>query len=352
MMTPGSGGDRIRSLYPTLEPRLQELDGRRAGIRNKIVAGVALVALGVGSFLTAIDPPAFLQAQPAWRFGPLLLVLLTLFCFGFALVRLLLPGLAAHRDYRARFKKDVVAALVKAIQPGARYIPDRNVGRQAYDASRLFRTPLDKFGGDDLIQGSVGDTPYECSELRASYTTGSGDDKKTHDVFTGLFMRIDFDRDVAGHTVVQSTGTDGGDRAGMERVSIAPLFDEAFEVWSTQPAEARSLLSDELRDRLLELDDEVGASLHFAFAGGTAYAAADYKKELFEPRIAAAMTEKDLSKLAAPYVTAIDMVKALGLERRRRPADTSFHSSVEPPAGRGSRASPRAWQSGTSAWQT
>src|SRR5262245_33952937 len=165
-MTDGSHS-RLRALYQTLAPRLQELDARRVKIRNTIIGGVVTAALGVGSCVTAFDPPSFLAAQPAWRFGPMAFALLTLFLFGFAIVRMLAPGVTGYKNYRAQFKKDVVAALVRAAQPGARYFPERNVGRQAYDESRLFRTQLDTFRGDDLLQGTVGDTPFESSELEA-----------------------------------------------------------------------------------------------------------------------------------------------------------------------------------------
>ncbi len=318
---------RLRALYQTLQPRLQELDARRVKIRNTIVAGVVTAALGVSSCVTAFDPPAFLASQPAWRFGPMAFALLTLFLFGLAVARMLVPGVTGYRNYRAHFKKDVVAALVRAAQRGARYFPDRHVGRQAYDESRLFRTQLDKFRGDDLLQGTFGDTPYECSELEASYTTGSGDDRKTHSVFTGLFMRIDLDRDLAGHTVVEPAGSKGGARGGMEKVALDDQFDEAFEVWSTRPDEARALLVPELRARLLELHDDAFASLHFAFTGRVVYTAADYRRQLFEPSLATALREKDLAALAAPLDVAGQVVKALGLERRRRPADASFHSA-------------------------
>jgi hypothetical protein len=148
-------------------------------------------------------------------------------------------------------------------------------------------------------------------------------------------MRIDFDRDLTGHTVVQTPDTESGDRNGMERIAVDPTLDEAYEIWTTQPDEARSLLSGQLRDGLLKLNDDVAASLSFAFKGRTVYAAANYHKELFEPRIAVAMKAEDLSKMAAPYVDAIDIVKALGLERRKSPADPSFHAAAEPPKGKG-----------------
>jgi hypothetical protein len=285
------------------------------------------VLLGIQSCSLAFEPPGFVATHPAARFGPPVFLALMLFCFGLAIVRFLIPGVTGYLNYRAHFKKDVVASLVRAVQPGARYFPDRHLKREVYDQSRLFRTELDTFRGDDLLQGSIGDTPFECSELDASYTTGSGKNSTTHRVFTGLFFRIDFDRDVAGHTVVKSSEAKGAEPAGMEPVALGDAaFEEAYTVWSTQPDAARALLTPELRERLVELDDRVAASLHFAFAGRTVYAAANYGKRLFEPGIVSSLKEAELRALAAPFAIADDIVRALGLEKRRRPADAAFHS--------------------------
>jgi hypothetical protein len=39
--------DRLRSLYQTLGPRLQDLNTRRVRIRNTIIGGVVTMLLGV-----------------------------------------------------------------------------------------------------------------------------------------------------------------------------------------------------------------------------------------------------------------------------------------------------------------
>lgn len=318
--------NRIRGLFERLRPQLQRLEDRRRSLRNTIIGGVVLAALGVGSCATAFDPPFGLAQLPFWRQGPLAFALLSLACFGLAFVRFLVPGVTGYVNYRARFKKEVVAEVVRAVQPAARYYPDRHLKQEVYAQSRLFRTRLDSFRGDDLLQGVAGDTPFECSELETSYTTGTGKNRTTHSVFSGLFFRIDLDRQLGGHTVVQPPQAPGGDREGMQRVAIDDVFEKSFEVWSTHPEEAHSLLDAAARERLLDLADSVG-SVHFAFAGRTAYAAVGYRRRLFEPSLAGALDEAGLAALAAPLGTADAVVRALGLDGRRRlPADPGFHS--------------------------
>lgn len=321
-------GSAIPGLFERLQPRLQALEERRRRLRNTIIGGVVLANLGIGSCITAVDAPFGLAQLPAWRYGPLFFALLALTCFGVAFSRFLVPGVTGYVNYRSRFKKEVVSEVVRAVQPRALYFPDRHLKREVFNGSRLFRTQLDVFRGDDLLQGSAGGTPFECSELEASYTSGSGKSSRTHRVFTGLFFRIDLDRDLAGHTVVQPRSAAGGDRTGMQQVALDEAFDAEFTVFSTRTDEVRSLVTLELRGRLLELPEHAGAPLHLAFAGRIAYAALDYGRRLFEPQIAGAPKEADLKAMAAPLDVADDVVRTLGLDRgRRRPADPGFHAS-------------------------
>jgi hypothetical protein len=317
----------IALLFEQLQPRLRLLEDRRRGLRNTIVGGVALALLGVGACVTAADPPSTLSQHAAWRYGPLVLSLLALGCFGVGFARFLVPGVTGYVNYRARFKKQVVEEVVRAVQPTARYFPDRHLRREVFDQSRLFRTRLDTFRGDDLLQGAAGETPFECSELEATYTTGSGKSRKTHDVFKGLFFRIDLDRELAGHTLVQPRSAAGGDREGMQPVEIDDSFHEVFVVLSTRPDEARSLLGPELRASLRGLAEQAGAPLHLAFGGRVAQVAIAYGRRLFEPRLAGSLNVADLQAMAAPLSVADDVVRALGLERgRRRPPDPAFHA--------------------------
>ena len=330
----------LERLYESkLKPRLQQLESRRHGLRNTIIGGVVVAALGAGSCWTVFDPGQ-LQSQSWWRYGPMLFGLLSLVCFGVAISRFLVPGFTGYMNYRAVFKKEIVAEVVRALLPGARYFPDRSIPKPVYDQSRLFTTE-GKLAGDDLLQGSIGDTPYEACELDHSYTEGGGDNSRTVPVFHGLFMRIDMDRDCAGQTLVQPPDSTGGDRDGMEAVSFDPAFDDAFTVWSTHPAAARALLDPAQRARLIQLAEDLVFPLHLAFSGAQAIAAVDFHHGFFEPSLAKGFDLGALRKMAEPLAPIGEIVRALGLEERRRPPDSGFHaarvevSGIEALAGRG-----------------
>jgi hypothetical protein len=326
--------EELRGLFESrLRPKIEALDGRRRQVRNTIIGGVAVALLGVGSCITAFDPPSELTQSSLGRFAPFGAGLVALVFFGVALARFLVPGMSAYLSLRARFKKDVVTELVRALAPGVRYFPDRSLTREAFDASGLFRTSLGRFTGDDLLRGTCGETPWEACEIQASYTTGTGKSSKTRTVLKGLFLRIDFDRELAGRTLVQPAKAPGwqlGEREHLVRVELRDAgFAEAFAVWATSQQDAEALFEGGLADRLLALHEELGRPLHLSFSGREVFAAVDLERPLFEPRIARSLDLAAVTTMARDLGIADAIVRALGLEHGRRlPPDPAFHDGV------------------------
>lgn len=321
--------DLIR-LYEKIRPKLDALEERRKSLRMVVVGGIVTAALGVGSGIVAfVGPP---ETDAAWaRFVPAGATVLAFYFFATAFKRFLMPGMAAFQNYKARFKADIVTELVKAIQPGAKYYPERYLRREAYDRCRLFRRDLKGYTGDDLLQGAIGDTPYECSEVRAQIeivTRDSDGDtsKRTEDVFHGLLARVDFDAALQGHTIVETEQNKEAPRERLDRVAIDAAFDARFTVTSNKPDEAKEILGRVVRTGLLSLADQVGAPLHVAFCDRSVYVAINYKRALLEPKIATSLSAQDLAPFVAPIDLADDIVRAFGLATSRRlPPDPDFH---------------------------
>jgi len=326
--------EQLEGLFESkLRPRIEALEDRRRSVRNTIIGGIVLALLGAGSCITALDPPSQLTESSSGRYAPFGAGFLALVFFGVAIARFLVPGMGAYLSLRARFKKDVVSELVRALAPGVRYFPDRSLTRQTFDSTGLFRSSLGRFTGDDLLRGACGETPWEACEIQASYTTGSGKSSKTRSVLKGPLFRIDFDRDVVGRTLVQPAGAPDwqvGGRGHLVRVSLGDArFSELFEVWSTSSQDAEALFEGGLAERLLALRGELGRPLHLAFSGREVFAAVDLERPLFEPRIARAVDLSAVTTMARDLGIADEIVRALGLEHgRRRPPDPAFHESV------------------------
>jgi hypothetical protein len=209
----------LRALYDAvLTPRLAALEQDRLALRRAI--GRSLLLIGIpavialyGSDLLGTLLPETLR--PLVTPIAFVLVIAGVLVAGFNYA---LPGFTAYLNYRARFKRDIVAEIFTIVSPGATYAPNSYIQPATFERSGLF----EKRGGitgDDLVRGRIGETPFEACEMNRHYSTG-GKNSHTVNVFHGLFFRFDFNKTVRGHTVVQPQRTKNlslGSRDGLKR---------------------------------------------------------------------------------------------------------------------------------------
>ncbi len=148
-------------------------------------------------------------------------------------------------------KTPVLAAATESV--GAAYQAE-DFATPGYERlHRLFGSPTSK-RFTDLITGHWGERPFSIYEAVLTRRAG----KSTQTVFMGQIY------DHRRVTPVQGTTAVVPDKGlfnvfkpgpGMERVKVEgdPEFDRKFEVYSTLPDEARALLSEPVRRKLLEL---------------------------------------------------------------------------------------------------
>lgn len=317
------------ALYESLRPRLSAIDERRRRVRN---LGIGAVACGlVGYTSCAMVLGGNTAGMPFPRQAPLVLGVLSVAAFGLAFSRFLIPAVLAWLNYRSRFKKDVMAELVATLHPGARYYGDRHLPRAVYEASGLYVTRASSFRGDDLIRGVVGETPFDLSELKASYETGTRERRRTVVVFRGLFFQIDLDRDLRGRTLLfPDPGLEPPENAGeLQRVTTGDAaFDGKLAVWTTDRDEARELLSSRRRQALVAALETIGQPVRLAFVDRRVLGGIEYRSGLFEPKLTKRVGVEAFEAMARPLTAINQLVAALGLERgRRRPPDPEFYAT-------------------------
>lgn len=119
---------------------------------------------------------------------------------------------------------------------------------------------------EDYIKGSYKDVTLELMEAKLTKTSGSGKNRRTVDVFKGIFILLSMNKNFLGKTIVKQ---DAGKIANwlvdkfdkMENVKLEdPVFEKKFEVYSTDQVEARYLLTTSFMERLLELSALFGDS--------------------------------------------------------------------------------------------
>lgn len=179
-------------------------------------------------------------------------------------------------NYKSSFKSwvlpQLVTACAKEVGGALEYSPYQGIGEADFNICGLFRKP-DRYSSEDLIVGKIGETQIKFSEVNAESRQTSTDSKgqtreEYHTIFKGLFFVADFNKRFMSSTVVlpdtmqslfgrfgqnlQELGThfSTGQRQ-LVRLED-PDFERAFVVYSTDPTEARYVLSPALMRRLVD----------------------------------------------------------------------------------------------------
>jgi len=314
--------ENFRSYYNTeLQPILKELEEERIGSMRKTGIG-ATVILGIAAILAAFILNASLS--PVALLIPLVI--------GAALV-----GGAwwlFTKDFKQHFKNSLIRQVIQYVDPSLAYTPAGKISRYEFESSTLFKHRIDRYRGEDLVDGQIDKTKIRFSELHAEYKTTSTDSKgrrKTHwhTIFKGLFFIADFNKHFHGRTVVlpdsaeklfgrlgkklQEWNLSRDDLINMEDVD----FEKEFVVYGTDQIEARYILSTALMRRILEFKRKMKVPVHMAFVNSDLYMAISIKKNMFEPRLLRKILDFEIVRdYLEDVILAVGIVEDLNLNTR------------------------------------
>lgn len=312
---------RIEDLcVSTLKSRIDALEGDRLKLRRSIVRGIVVLAIPIVLFFNDDLVAAILESaggeSPFVRgvIDHLTLVLAGVFLLAFAWVALALvmPGMALFLTYRQRFKQELVAEIFRGLLPEGRYQPDHHITRAVFDASGIWPR-IEQLKGDDLLRGRIDEVEFEVSELHALNAVTVQRRSKREPIstrpnltlFFGPFVHAALTRQLRGHTIVEPENADGrssSHRSGFARVELGdPAFTEYFRVYATDAAEATALLGPRVRERLVQLTDQLANPPFVAFVDRHAFLALHVGRPQLEPTVASRVSYGTLSGLA-PFV--------------------------------------------------
>lgn len=178
----------------------------------------------------------------------------------------------------------------------------------------------------DQWHGTIEGTDFLLYEVRLTETRGSGKDRRTVEVFKGVLLRFRFARPFLGTTLVRREGfkfTLFGDSKTfdgevLERIKMVdPKFEDAFDIYGSDPVEGRYLVHPAYCERLLALEREFeGEQLRAVFKQGDLVVALE-SGDMFES--ASLQPEEDrerLGKTIGQFGAMVSLVQALN-ERPR-----------------------------------
>ena len=194
---------------------------------------------------------------------------------------LILLGVAAARMPLGQLKKEVKALLVRPVMEEIGHLyeekPSHSELIQQARSARLLPN-WDRSSFEDRIVGTRDGVDFEFCEAvlkeRRTSTDSNGNTRtRWVTVFKGMVLKFEFPKEFLGQTLVArdsgffnwAVGHSGMDRARLED----PIFEKTFEVFTTDQVEARFLLTPDLMQRLVELEQAFhGGKLRCAFEGG------------------------------------------------------------------------------------
>jgi hypothetical protein len=144
----------LKSLYENqLKEKLSVLESTRKKILNRYLLTVLFLAglAAVNYFLISLNPHVAL-------------IVITLAISVAFLIWFIYQTTQQKNQYRKSFKSDVVAELVKLINPEWQYLYDYCISQESYKQSGLFPQRYDRYNGDDFVTGKIDQTDFQFSE--------------------------------------------------------------------------------------------------------------------------------------------------------------------------------------------
>src|SRR5688500_8334962 len=177
-------------------------------------------------------------------------------------------GAYQQRQLAKKYKSIVVRRVVSALGQGLSYSPESRFTKQDFIGMDLFEKQCEQWHAEDEICGRKNAGGYSILEAKATRTEGSGKNRRTVTIFKGLIIRLDFNKNFGGHTVVvpdaesKILGGLFGEAESRRRKDIARLenvdFEKIYSVYCTDQQEARYILTPKFMELVLQAKATLG----------------------------------------------------------------------------------------------
>lgn len=277
--------ERIAGIHTRLGDTIASIEEKRLDIRKRIrIFNIVLLCVIVGIILLFV----FLSSQailPVIISTIVIIIAISLFYYFYVSK----PRSALTEE----FNQNIVPVIIGEFFPEASFNMHHSIQSSEYFQSRLFMKSVDRYNGENYFNGFFGETHIRFSQLHTEYKTESrdknGGTKTTwHTIFEGVFMIADSNKHFTGSTFIlpdkaermfggigkwlqEKVGSQGrGELVYLEN----PEFEKIFVVYSTDPIEARYLLTPSMQQYFVDLYKHTGRRpLYISYIGGHIYLA-------------------------------------------------------------------------------
>ncbi len=233
--------------------------------------------------------------------------------------------------YQAMFKRRFVSAVVRAIEPGMNYEPDRGISEELFSQSGLFSSRPDRYSCEDLFHGRIGETEVMFSEVHAEDRRTRRNSKGNTEtyyvtIFKGILFIADFHKHFRSPVSVMPDVAErhlgwigkklqklGGNLQKLEN----PEFEEMYVVRGEDPVEVRYILTPSMQVQLVALGKRVGNGLRVVFRDSRVCLAIPNKEDWFEGDLhKPAEDRQQAAKLLSELKSCLMIVDELDLNTR------------------------------------
>jgi hypothetical protein len=266
--------------------------------------------------------------------------------FGLGLAIWFLVYNKAQKELKSGYKGIVVRRIVASLGRGLTYQAGSSLTVQQFTSMDLFNEDASTWNSEDEVSGRKNQVAYALHEVRAGRQDNSSGtrllggssffmlaalkaSKQDQRIFfRGLIVKLDFNKNFAGHTVVvpdregQILAGLFGESESRRKKSIVRMenvdFEKMFSVYSTDDQEARYLITPKLMELVMETQLLLGAELRLCFKENSLFVTVPQKKDRFEVNMfgGAVTPETAVGDLVEVVNLAEKLVDALDLETR------------------------------------
>lgn len=228
--------------------------------------------------------------------------------------------------YKSLFKDQIIEKIIHFIDPSLVYDKMDCIPKEEFDRSGIFSQDYDRYGGNDLVYGTIDGVNIRFSSLHVEEKRSDKNGKEEwHSLFQGLFFVADFNKNFQGKTFVfpdfaqRTLGLLGEWMQGLNRSKGELIkldhseFEKLFVVYGDDQIESRYILSHALMERIVDFQHKTGKQLCLSFMHSKMYLCIDYKKELFVPILSKSLLEfghiKEYFELLALFIGIVDAFK-------------------------------------------
>ena len=221
-------------------------------------------------------------------------------------------------DYEKEYKNGVVADIVKSVNSGLAYSrryenfgesPIELYTRASFDTNYFNSSKM-----EDFINGKLTDKlTVAIEELKLRHIIKRGKNRKSIDVFNGLFIHVQGIDKFNGIIKILNNNNkiSGISKQDLTEVKMdSSEFERTFNVYANDPVTAMRILTSDIMQKMVEFETRLGIHYEVVICGSEIFMRF-FTTELFEPAIFNESKEKDRVRA---YYEIINLITDISIE--------------------------------------